>query len=96
MPSTTGSEAGFELPPPPGFPDGSAVVIMLPRGRRLVHPFVVRRPGLSGGPGCPQHPGTSTHELTAARRTTDSDADACRSRTGYAVLRGQIPPVKFG
>jgi hypothetical protein len=30
---------------------------------------------------------------TTARRTAGSDADACQSRTGRAMLRGQIPPT---
>jgi hypothetical protein len=30
---------------------------------------------------------------TIARRTAGSDADACQSRTGRAMLTGQIPPT---
>jgi hypothetical protein len=42
-------------------------------------------------PGCQQHAATSADEPATARRTPGSDADACWSRTGRAVLRGRIP-----
>src|SRR5215471_14623124 len=56
---------------------------------------------LTGYPGSDRTtvPGPMTgaaYKPTTARRTPGSDANACRSRAGRAVLRGEIPRTSRG
>jgi hypothetical protein len=99
------TRAARRTPPSPALPRLPAAVpgpMIEPgwatRGHRVRSPMAARNHDSATGtrwccPGCQQHAATSACEPAPGRRAPGSDADACRSRAGRAMLRGQIPPT---
>jgi hypothetical protein len=98
------TRAARRTPPSPALPRLPAAVpgpMIEPgwatHGHRVRSPTAARNHDSATGtrwccPGCQQH-AASACEPAPGRRTPGSDADACRSRAGRAMLRGQIPPT---